>query len=310
MGERSFLVSCDLTAEQYALHTSARAAYTQAGGVLDPYSDAFLLRFCIGNKWNEKKVTTQLRKTAEWRAKVGADRYRSAFIAGKKMGAYPEVAKFLRCLAILPNLGESKKGEPVDWASFAALDIDKSFEILTDEENFEANLIYMEYVLHMYDVRSMDRCDGQLVKGFSITDLEGMSWKMLGWRAMKRAAQTSPLLDLYYPELYAQIACINVPGWWTVLMAAFKPFFSQETLDGIKVYQRGEESALTSLIDPALVPACYGGSLEQLPQELMAEMGFDLLTKEQFDAILPGPPAHVIARGIHTLPRRVDLTEI
>ena len=116
---------------------------------------------------------------------------------------------------------------------------------------------------------------------------------MLGWRAMKRASQTSPLMDLYYPELYAQIACINVPGWWTILLAAFKPFFSQETLDAIQVYRRGEEYALTSQIDVSHVPACYGGSVEQLPQEAMAEMGLDLLGPEEFDALFPGPATHV-----------------
>ena len=55
----AFLEAFNLTPEQAAYIEVARTVWLEAGGFDDPYLEPYLLRFCIGGKWDGNKVRKQ-----------------------------------------------------------------------------------------------------------------------------------------------------------------------------------------------------------------------------------------------------------
>ena len=55
---------------------------------------------------------------------------------------------------------------------------------------------------------------------------------------------------------------------------------------------------LVSVLDPAMVPACYGGDLQQLPADIMKQMGLSHVLDRTDDpdlvtSLLPGPTSRL-----------------
>jgi len=260
-------------------------------GLQDEYTDAAIVRFCQSKRWNAKKIAKQIQQTAAWRKQVGADLYRTAFIDGKKVLSYPLVVAGLKSCPMLFALGHSKDGCPIDWTAVGHMDMNQALNLMTDDEYFEYNFICLEFFTTHFDRLSFERADGKLCKGMSVMDCAGMGWSFFWPSILKRNNMCAPLMDLYYPESYALFVCINAPGIFEVLFRVLKPFFGQDTIDSVRIVKAADtRSQLAALIDSAFVPACYGGSLKQLPAEWAAVVGLDTLSDDDTAQLMPGPP--------------------
>ncbi|RKO94996.1 cellular retinaldehyde-binding/triple function, partial [Caulochytrium protostelioides] len=72
--------------------------------------------------------------------------------------------------------------------------------------------------------------------------------------------QISSIGQNYYPEMMGKMFIINVPMLFTAVWAVVKQFLDEVTVSKISILGSGYKSELLKLIDPANLPAQYGGT--------------------------------------------------
>ena len=79
---------------------------------------------------------------------------------------------------------------------------------------------------------------------------------------------------------------------------------SQEITDTFRIFKASEaakaHALLTADIDPATVPACYGGTLGGFTRQMRDEIGLDSLPPSLLAAQFQAPPEHL--GGFHMPP--------
>ncbi len=93
-------------------------------------------------------------------------------------------------------------------------------------------------------------------------DLAGLSLAPNGI-AMDIFKETVRIDQAYYPERLHKIIFINAPFIFRPIWAVLKPWLDPVTREKFHVYgPTGYQEMLTELIDPALLPDIYGGTLD------------------------------------------------
>ena len=277
-----------LTPDQRVAIDKARAVFLDAGGMVDPCTDVFLARFCIGNKWNVAKTEAHLRRTLAWRASTNANKYRAAAAAGKTLLEFEEVQRFLSVATGLQQMGTTYAGDAVDYITVGNISAKRFLNELDNQCYYEGNLQISELQYYHFDRLTLLRGDGKLVKMFSVFDLDGLRMEHISFRMQARLKTTAPLHDLYYPEIMATACLINVPSFFANFWMLFGRVFSKEKRDAVQIHAKGKAN-LTKSIPQSWVPACYGGDLRQLPPQTMHALGFDTLPDAMLPQLLPGP---------------------
>lgn len=96
----------------------ARSAFLEAGGQLDALGDWYLTRFLRANK-DLKQALKQLRKTAAWRAKVGADEIRRRVREeGMQPCEWPRCPELRPLIVVLQTELDTFMGDAMLWLSF------------------------------------------------------------------------------------------------------------------------------------------------------------------------------------------------
>jgi hypothetical protein len=90
----------------------------------------------------------------------------------------------------------------------------------------------------------------------------------------------------------------------SVAFNLFKPLLSREITDTFNIFGRADAAKAAAMlcadIDPAIVPACYGGTLPCLTAEMHAEIGMDTLEPSLLAQYFCGPTENM--GGFHNPP--------
>ncbi|XP_077553714.1 SEC14-like protein 2 [Haemaphysalis longicornis] len=70
------------------------------------------------------------------------------------------------------------------------------------------------------------------------------------------------MMEDHFPECLEKCYSINAPGFFPILWKLIRPFLTERTVDKIKIFGKdGWREKLLDLMDPALLPAHYGGDM-------------------------------------------------
>jgi len=138
---------------------------------------------------------------------------------------------------------------------------------LTPEDLFEH---YIWSTFFTWDVAARDDVQQVTV----IADFEDFQLSVLTPTVLKVFVRVAKVLRTHFPAREHGIFIINAPPWIERAYRVVRPLISQAQRDKVRVIQGREASleALHSLIDPANLPASYGGSGPELgrsPLELL-----------------------------------------
>lgn len=107
------------------------------------------------------------------------------------------------------------------------------------------------------------------------------------------------LPDRYYPELFSQIVAFNILPIAVRAYELIRPLLSKAIQERIRLATPARSEGLPlSLAPPSSLPACYGGSLAQLPEDVAAALGIDklgagCLAGASGGSLFRGEPAHL-----------------
>ena len=214
-----------LTPAQEAILARARQTFLDNGGDLDHLERPFLLRFLVGNNWNEQAATRQLEATARWRARDGASEIRRKLLAGAKPAEHTALLRLLSTIGIAPSHRTTARGNILSILHVGSFDPERWFGVLNDRDFADAALHLFEHLAFQADLAS-DAC-GALVNQEVILDYEGLGWHHLNPRIFFRLSKQLKIPDAYYPEFIGSALCVNAPSHFIHLWGMVSPLLSQ-----------------------------------------------------------------------------------
>ena len=271
-----------LTPAQQAAVQAAREVYVAAGGLVDQYTDVAMARFCIANKWDRRKTAEMLRKTVPWRKAVGADRYRTEFLKGRKLAPVePMFARYIQSSGTM-MWGTTKAGGQVMFLVVDAIDIQHHLSDISDADSLKSTIAVGEFQAAKLDQMTWERADGTLATWTVVIDLTGVSVDHFAGPFRKRAEllmATNP----HCPSIAGVVYAANCPGWIEAVWQVVRWVLSEELRDKFQLQtrQKDELPAFTAEIDPKWLPPRYGGTMRKLeaPVELGLEHGAELAVR-------------------------------
>jgi len=205
-----------------------------------------------------------------------------------------------RLWSVLPFLLEHRKshaGEPLAFASLGLSDMEAFFSSLTQAQWSNANVYGLEYLLLRLDQESL--AQGRLVTAVQLFDCHGIRLQHVMPRVFHRLKDAVQLPDRYYPELFSQIVAFNILPIAVRAYELIRPLLSKAIQERIRLATPARSEGLPlSLAPPSSLPACYGGSLAQLPEDVAAALGIDklgagCLAGASGGSLFRGEPAHL-----------------
>jgi len=170
----------------------ARAIYTEAGGTLDEYGDWSLQRFL--RLADPKQAAKQMRKTAAWRAKVGADEIRRKVREGMQPWEWPKCSELAPFVTFLQTELETSLGDAMVWLSFESVFEAAGFiAAVSEAEWLNFSIHVLEHALFHADRLSAER--GKLVRWSVVADTQGLGPRNVTFPLLLRVKPTMPLSD-------------------------------------------------------------------------------------------------------------------
>mmetsp|Transcript_128919 Transcript_128919/g.325307 ORF Transcript_128919/g.325307 Transcript_128919/m.325307 type:complete len:292 (-) Transcript_128919:54-929(-) len=250
-------VEASTSCQAAALGAGASKAELEAVGRPLP---AYMLQAEHGD---EARALVRWVETLEWRCEVGDE----AILARPHPNferIVPHYPQFLH----LPD----REGRLTYWELVGKLDQRAMMRKgLTPDDLFEH---YIWSTFFTWDVAAHDDAHQVTV----IADFRDFQLSVMTPTVMKVFMRVSKLLRTHFPAREHGIFVINAPPWIERAYRVVRPLISQAQRDKVRVIQGEEASlaALHALIDPANLPAAYGGTgpdlglspLEKLKREL------------------------------------------
>ena len=297
-----FLAS--LSAEQRVKLHEVLSAVHDGGGALDSYSSATYARFAVHHSWDMGKTLKQVAKTVAWRTRgdgAGVDQMRAELLAGVPFfqlggGVGATAAKLNIFVPGYPSVATTRAGDPFEVCAPGRIGQMKLngqglLQATTDAEFWTSNLAFMEYRAVRCDVLCA-RGDGRLKSLYMLSDVGGFSFQPLFMRKLsRRLTRTAPIADAHYPLYLRKSVLVNVPTSFSLVHAMLEPFLSKELTATLRIFDaaRKAHKLLAADVDLAHVPACYGGSLQQLPLAEQAALGLLSLDENTLRHQFQGP---------------------
>ena len=162
-----------LTPSQRQLISEAVSAYESFGGMIDEFAEVTALRFLLWNDWKLSRATKQMRATAAWRRKSGANEIRRKMAAGMTFAEIPKAAQMVQAAAMAPNCTRSLAGDLLTLVDLGSLNCDKFFALLTDADFFTLNVHIFEH--QTYHADRLTVATGRLVRNAMLVDAAGIT---------------------------------------------------------------------------------------------------------------------------------------
>lgn len=248
---------------------SARAIYTGAGGQLDEFGQWTLRRFLLAHNGKASLAAKNLRKTAAWRAKVGADEIRRWMRAGMRPTEFPRYAELAPYLLHILTELENHAGDVQIWLSLESVFEAAPFiSACTDVEWYSFAVHAAEYGLYHADRISAER--NRLVRWATVCDTAGLGPRHMTLPLFFRVKPTLPLVDLYYPELIGHMQVINAAPVVYYAWRMVKPLLSKALQQRVAISDRDNSTfdrTFAGRTPRHHVPICWGGACSSLRPE-------------------------------------------
>lgn len=173
--------------------------------------------------------------------------------------------------------GRSRKGELVYWERVGCVDAEKLRKAGVNLEALVRHYIFLnEWTWRVHSPSAAGDDSYQVV----VLDIQGVRLQHVGGLRLEYLRACTDIAQLNYPERTSKYVVVNAPSWIPIIWRVVEPMLHPETRSRISIHRSGKASkdGLLDLIDPAHVPACYGGTFapnldidkvrRQTPEEL------------------------------------------
>jgi len=279
----------DLLAKHSDALARMRAAYMAAGGIVDAYTEPFLLRFLVGREENEEEATRSLVETTQWRKSTGAADARAKILAGTPLlKLHYAVREISLHFPILPSHGYARDGGPVSIFVHDGFHPPALMAKLTPEEYLHGVVAFFEYSMVQCDRLSASH--DRLVKITNMFDFEHLTVAHLNLRFLTRYTQQFIRLDQHYPASFDALLCLNAPWLFTVGYKIARPWMSEQFVSKIDISVTKEEShqAAVSRVAKEQLPRHFGGTCDKMPKEVADRTGWSGIDERQRAALFGG----------------------
>ena len=218
----------------------------------DYFDDYYLLKFLRARKFDLEKTIKMFRNFLEWRKKEDVDNIEKNFHFTEKIElqkVYPH-----GCHKV------DKKGRPVYYQLISKIDIEKIFQITTEERLvrhfIQESEDFMKYKFHICSKVAGKHID----QFFTILDLDGIGIKHLIGSTRNVLMLSMKLGQDYYPENMAKMFMVNVNPFFGMIYTLIKNFLDKKTTDKIELLGKEYREKLLEYVDEENLPTFFGGT--------------------------------------------------
>jgi len=154
--------------------------------------------------------------------------------------------------------GRTKSGELVYWERVGAVDVEKLKKAGVTLEALVRHYIFSNewtWKVHSTCVEGPESFQAVVL------DVAGIRLSQVGGLRLEYLRACADIAQVNYPERTSKYIVINAPAWFAAAWRVVEPMLHTETRSKICICRAGKptKDALTDIIDPEFVPACYGG---------------------------------------------------
>mmetsp|Transcript_1898 Transcript_1898/g.2736 ORF Transcript_1898/g.2736 Transcript_1898/m.2736 type:complete len:338 (-) Transcript_1898:101-1114(-) len=214
-------------------------------------------RFLSGKKFNVRAAAEQYQAMVKWRCDEKVDEISKWGVENR--------GKITEMDEMYPTspYGYDKMGRPIIIARFGAVPGKKFSEAFSIEEYLKRHILKMEEMMELCRKRSVE-LKKPIHSVTVIVDAEGVDSATRHFIPYFRAQ--SEIEKQNYPECVTQILLINAPWIVPMLFSIVKVFIDPTTRKKIELHSGIPKERLFEVIEPSILPVCYGGkNLKKIP---------------------------------------------
>ncbi|KAI9339768.1 CRAL-TRIO domain-containing protein [Zopfochytrium polystomum] len=215
------------------------------------HSDPLLLRFLRARKFDFEKSKLMFETCEQWRRDFQVERILSSF-------EFPEQKDVSR---VYPRFYHrtDRVGRPVYFELIGKLDVKELFQYTNVDRMITAYVREYEKLLRYRLPACSSKAGRYLSQGCTVLDMKGVQLSTFN-SVRKIVQQVSKIAQDYYPETMGRMLIINAPTLFTTVWSIVKGMLDENTVAKISIVGSNYEKVLFEVIDPANLPAEYGGS--------------------------------------------------
>eukprot|EP00656_Telonema_subtile_P051681 TRINITY_DN7014_c0_g2_i1.p1 TRINITY_DN7014_c0_g2~~TRINITY_DN7014_c0_g2_i1.p1 ORF type:complete len:302 (-),score=53.24 TRINITY_DN7014_c0_g2_i1:34-939(-) len=193
--------------------------------------DVRLLRFLRATKYDVNESAEMFRRMIVWRREEGIDQIRNDIVKRNlEQRDLPGYDGFVEFYPVRFFFGQDFEGNPICRDQLG--DFAPKSSKLGEEEVMRFWIYHLEFRMLLLD--RLSREQGKLVLVYEIKDLKGVSMGSL-WACKPLLSRLAKINTSYYVETTRRVAVFNLPGIFSMLYTAAKPFIPERSLAKIKI---------------------------------------------------------------------------
>jgi len=201
-----------------------------------------LLRFLRATKYDVQESVGMVRKMLKWRAENSIDAIRDDIVKNNMAQSdLPGYKEFTSYLPIKPFWGVDKEGNPVCRDTLGSFDPEGADRALGEAGITKFWLYLLEFRMILLD--RLSREQRKMILVYEIKDLDRVTIGMM-WSCKPLITRLAKYATEYYVETTRRVAVINLPGIFSMLYTAAKPFIPARSLAKIKVVDDDDQAAI------------------------------------------------------------------
>jgi len=215
------------------------------------YDDYYFLRFLRARQFKLQEALEMFHNYLQWRQEVDADSAISF--------EFPEANEIKKFYPQCYHKTD-RQGRPIYIERLGQLDLDKLFQITSEERLFRYFVREYEKLVSKVFPSCSKAAGFKVETNLSILDLSGVSMKLMNKKTINMVKATSKICQDYYPEILGEMLIVNCPRLFSMGWNTVKGFLNEKTRSKIHILGSDYSKALFERVDPENVPEFLGGN--------------------------------------------------
>ena len=191
------------------------------------FDDHDILRFCRARKFVLGDIQIMFQNFVNWRNAEGVDDIIETYDFHEHDAVQQVYPHFYH--------GVDKLGRPVYYERFGILDVEKLFQITTEERIVRHYMREYEILMKLRFPACSALAGKRIVQGLTIFDMTGGSTSTANRQTLGLCKLATQVGSDYYPEIMGNLFVVNAPMVFSGIWAIVKGFMDEKTRKKIKI---------------------------------------------------------------------------
>ena len=217
----------------------------------DYFDDYYLLKFCRARNFKLEKVIKMFRKFIKWRKEEEIEIIENFY--------YQDLEDVLK---VFPHGFHKvdKKGHPIYYLLINKLNVDKLFEVTTQDKLIKYFIQTFENMMK-YKFKACSKERGELIEScLIIMDIEGIGVTDLFGKTKNFLKLISKLGEDYYPCNMEKMFLIKTGKLFGIVYNIIKGLIDNGTVEKVELLGNNYQEKIFEYIDPENLPQILGGT--------------------------------------------------